>query len=167
MLLIPLMIAGSVFLILLALPGLFTRSKTQMEKRIATMVLEEGPSDPAPQQVSLSERMYAILNKTSTLFAGRGYTEKLQIELISAGINFKGEEFISIWVGVTLILPLLCYLLFFNLSLALIALIIGLLAPRFYIKMAREKRIKLLTRQLGYALEVRPTSRRAGFGVDR
>lgn len=167
MLLIPLIIAVSVFLFLLALSGLFSRSKTEREKRIAAMVLEDVPTVSISQQVSVGDHMHVILDKASSIFAGRSYTEKLQIELISAGINFKGEEFISIWIGIALILPLISYVLFRNLGLTLMALIVGLLAPRFYIKMAREKRIKLLTQQLGDALVVMANSLRAGFGLQQ
>lgn len=168
MLLVAILIAVCIFLLAVALPGVLRRSKNRMEERISTMVLEqEAIVVPVSQPVNLRQGVQLLLQKSSTLFAGRRYTERLQAELISAGINFKGEEFVAIWVGIGVILPLLCYFLFLNLNLAIIGLLIGVWGPRWYIKMAREKRIKMLTQQLGDALVVMANSLRAGFGLQQ
>ncbi|MGE5379747.1 MAG: type II secretion system F family protein [Methylocystaceae bacterium] len=168
MIYIPVLAAVSVFLLLMSFPKLFKSKKTRMEERISTMVLEEI-AEPAPsvKSVSLKENMHRLLDKASTLFAGRGYTEKLQIELISAGINLKGEEFITIWIGITIFLPVMFYILFLNFNSAILAFFMGLISPRLYIRMAREKRIKQLTQQLGDALVVMANSLRAGFGLQQ
>lgn len=165
---IPLLTALSIFLLLIAVPAFFKRSRNRMEERISTMVLEEAP--PAVTQVpkhNWQGTLQLLLGKTSTLFAGRGYTEKLQIELISAGINLKGEEFVTIWLVLAIAIPLVGYLVLRNLGLAVIGLIIGIIGPHIYIKTARENRIKLLTRQLGDALVVMANSLRAGFGLQQ
>ncbi len=108
-----------------------------------------------------------LLPRISRVFASRSYTQKVQIDLVQADIPLKGEEYLTIWVGLILILPILMYLLTFNMGLAILFFFLGALGPKLYLNHCIEKRRLQLNQQLGDALIIMANALRAGFSFQQ
>ena len=86
------------------------------------------------EKLTMKATLASLLKSVSQLFASNSSTGRLQSRLVEAGIPLKGEEYISISLGVMLFVPLLTYGISTNARLAILALIPSLLLPEFYIK---------------------------------
>ncbi len=107
------------------------------------------------------------LKKISGLFASRSLREKIQVQLISAGIPLKAEEYISLCVVLILVLPLILFLLNNNLWMAIISLICGTFLPQVYVQHQKDSRLHTFNQQLGDALVVMANALRAGFSFQQ
>jgi len=115
------------------------------------------------QRLSLAD----LFRKVSTIFAASSFTEKMQIQLLQAGIPLKGEEFITLWLGIALASPLVAYLLTFNIPLTFLLFLLGVGGPRFYLLHKKNEKLKKLNEQLGDALVIMANALRAGFGFQQ
>lgn len=104
-------------------------------------------------------------NKDRRLWRGsRGFaSEKLKMDLQSAGILMKPEEFIIGWFGLALLPMLLVAIISDNWMLSFVVAIIGAIIPPVIVARAKNKRIELFSKQLGEALPVVGNSLRSGF----
>jgi tight adherence protein B len=93
--------------------------------------------------------------------------DKLAQQLESAGIMLKAEEFILLWVAVTLIPAGL--ILFFGVSpvTAVGFAAAGAVIPPLVVSMARKKRLALFEKQLGDALGIISNCLRSGFSFQQ
>lgn len=108
-----------------------------------------------------------MLEKTSKIFVSRSFSDRIQIQLLGAGIPLRGEEYISLWIIVTLLLPVLLYLPGRNPWMILLGLLLGALIPRIYLNYKRDARLQALNLQLGDALTIMANGLRAGFGFQQ
>lgn len=108
-----------------------------------------------------------MLQKSSKIFVSRSFTDRLQTQLLSAGIPLKGEEYITLWIIIALLLPVFFYLPGRNPWMALLGLILGILIPRIYLNHKRDARLQALNLQLGDALTIMANGLRAGFGFQQ
>ncbi len=108
-----------------------------------------------------------VLKKVSKLFASRSFTENIQTQLISAGIPLRAEEYISLCVGLILVLPLFLLIVSNNFWMTIISLICGVFLPGVYVQHKKEDRLHTFNQQLGDALVIMANALRAGFGFQQ
>lgn len=90
-------------------------------------------------------------------------SEKLEGELEAAGIQISGEEYLRIWMLVTILPALILLLLGGSVITAFAFLILGIMVPPMLVGNARKKRTALFDKQLGEALLIMSNSLRAGY----
>jgi len=95
------------------------------------------------------------------------FTEKLGEKLLDADIMVKPEEFIGIWFGSALVLPLFLLLFTGNLLLSLIVLVACVILPDMYIRSKKRKKIQLFDDQLADALLMISNSLIAGLSFQQ
>ncbi len=84
-------------------------------------------------------------------------------ELAAAGIRMRGEEYLALWLIVTIV-PACLMLLFGAHPLSAAAVIpFGIFLPPLYVQSAKAKRLRKFEKQLGDALLLIANSLRAGF----
>lgn len=135
------------------------------QKRLAS-VLDGNNADKNPTK-SYRLSFKAVLKRISGLFATRSFAQNIQVQLISAGIPLKAEEYISLCVVLILVLPLILYFLSNNLWMAIIAVICGTFLPHIYLQHQKDLRLRTFNQQLGDALVVMANALRAGFGFQQ
>lgn len=108
-----------------------------------------------------------LLASVSRVFASYSYTARLQEDLIRADIPLKGEEYLTIWVGLAAGIPVVLYLLTMNWALAVTAALVGLIGPKMYVNARIESRRHKLNQQLGDALIIMANALRAGFSFQQ
>lgn len=108
-----------------------------------------------------------FLVSLSKYIAPQKIADNIQNDLNKAGIPIKAQEYLLACFAITLVLPIFLYILTFNMALALLAVITGLIAPRMYVKKKKETRVQALNQQLGDALIVMANALRAGFGFQQ
>ncbi len=103
--------------------------------------------------------------KMSNVSSIKSYTQRLQNELIRAGIPLKGEEFLAIQVLIVFVVVLL----FLNWSQSFVAIalvvLLGLIISRQIIKIKKMKRYKQFNNQLGDAIILISNSLKAGYSL--
>jgi tight adherence protein B len=119
------------------------------------------------EKLTMKATLASLLKSVSQLFASNSSTGRLQSRLVEAGIPLKGEEYISISLGVMLFVPLLTYGISTNARLAILALIPSLWLPEFYIKIKKNRRLQSFDQQLADALVIMANAIRAGFGFQQ
>lgn len=88
--------------------------------------------------------------------------EKLADELYVAGLALRPEEFVLIWGAIAVILPAVMLFFGLNVTMCLGVVIVGAVAPIFFVKLKRRKRLAKFDKQLIDALGVICNSLRAG-----
>ena len=158
-----LVVFGLVVFLVAALFKSFTRYDLY-QKRLES-IKDNSKNDKTPQRFSLSPKV--VIKKVSGIFATRSIREKIQAQLISAGIPLKGDEYISLCVFLIMVLPLIVYFLSKNLWLAIITVICGTFLPKMYLQNQKDGRLSIFNQQLGDALVVMANALRAGFGFQQ
>ncbi|MGB5824458.1 MAG: type II secretion system F family protein [Proteocatella sp.] len=90
-------------------------------------------------------------------------SDKLKMDLQSAGILMKPEEFIIGWFALALLPMALTLMIADNLMLSLAVAVIGAIIPPIIVIRAKDKRLELFSKQLGEALPIIGNSLRSGF----
>lgn len=93
--------------------------------------------------------------------------QKIKVDLATAGIQLRPEEFILIWAFFAVILPLFAVLVGANGFFCFFLIVLGAILPPFYISRSRKKRLNKFNRQLEDALMVISNSLRAGFTFEQ
>jgi len=150
-------------LVMAVSPGV--KQEEQVQERLGSYLKSRDQLDDEKERMRINPRQ--VLEKISRVFASYSYTQKLQYDLLQAGIPLKGEEFLTLWGGLAFVLPPLIWLLTFNLPLALLVLILGAVIPKLYLQGRMESRRHKLNQQLGDALTVMANALRAGFSFQQ
>ena len=137
-------------LVMAVSPGV--KQEEQVQERLGSYLKSRDQLDDEKERMRINPRQ--VLEKISRVFASYSYTQKLQYDLLQAGIPLKGEEFLTLWGGLVLVLPPLVWFLTFNLPLALLVLILGAVIPKLYLQSRMDGRRHKLNQQLGDALTV-------------
>lgn len=127
-----------------------------------TLDTKKGPAE-RPRRLGLK----AVFQRVAAIFATRSFTEKIQVELLQAGIPLKGEEFVAIWFFIVFGGAPLAWLLTSNLPLAVLVFLSGLVGPRWYLQHKKSEQMKKLNQQLADALVIMANALRAGFGFQQ
>ena len=141
------------------------KQEERVQERLGSYLKSRDQLDDEEERARINPRQ--ILERVSRVFASYSYTQKLQYDLLQAGIPLKGEEFLTLWGGLVLVLPPLVWFLTFNLPLALLVLILGAVIPKLYLQSRMDGRRHKLNQQLGDALTVMANALRAGFSFQQ
>lgn len=146
----------------------FDRS-SQVKERLEryTAGLAEPERQDAGKKEKAGIRIRDLFERMSSVFASRSFTGKIQVDLLQAGIPLKGEEFVTAWMILLVILPVLTWFLSGNWPLVLLAVLSAALGPRFYLEQKKSERLKAFNQQLGDALIIMANALRAGFGFQQ
>ena len=145
--------------------GMVVNREEQVQERLMSYIENRirGEDDGPRPRINLRQ----ILERISRVFASNSYSQKVQHDLFQAGIPLKGEEYLTLWGGLVLVLPPLIWILTFNLPLAILVLILGAVGPKYYLQSRIEGRRQKLNHQLGDALTVMANALRAGFSFQQ
>jgi len=157
-------IFGFVALVMRAIISHITKQDVYQER---LNILREPKSEEKSQPLDFKRVLWQLVRIISGLFARRSLVEKIQNNLILAGIPLRGEEYLALCFLVVFLLPLLAYILTANLWLGITMGGLGFIFPRIYTNYRKEKRIQLLNGQLGDALVIMANALRAGFGFQQ
>lgn len=94
-----------------------------------------------------------------------GLMDRIALSLVQAGLKLRLVEYLAIRVVAGLLLGLLAYLISRNLIVAGAFMVVGYIAPRFYVQHRANTRVARFLDQLPDALDLMANSLRAGFGV--
>jgi len=154
----------SIMTLIVAIYDLVTEQKRLVGDRLITYTSGETFERQSPignQDSRLS--LKSLFQKASKVFATRGFTVKVERDLIKADIPLKGEEFILLNVLTATVPPVLSIILFGNSGLAVVTLALGAIMPRLVVGMAQGKRLSRFNYQIGDSLIVMANALRAGF----
>lgn len=109
------------------------------------------------------ERIRKVFKAFSRVVAPKRWIVKVERELSQADIPLRPEEFVTLQMVVTLVLPLKVYYLNESLLLATFVALLAAVLPPVMVKRAKAKRVAIFNSQLGDGLGILANSLRAGF----
>jgi len=142
-----------------------TAGKRELSRRMKTYTAKIGELE---DKDSFTDRLKKFDWKTSfqeasKVFAAKGFTKRMEAELVKADIPLRGEEFIMINFLLMAGLGLFMLLLTGNAILAWFGVMTGFIVPRLIVKRIKLKRVQKFNNQIGDSLSVMSNSLRAGF----
>jgi tight adherence protein B len=93
----------------------------------------------------------------------KGYIDKVQKDIIKAGLLLKGEEFLSIQLLCLLCIGLINFYINKSVAMATILGLVGWIVPSLIIRIKKKKRYKAFNEQLGDGIVLISNSLRAGY----
>jgi len=142
-------------------------SKGEYYRERLKAVLEYDDPRDARKPVSIREMLNSLVKSLSSLFAARSFTAQVQSRLVAAGIPLKGEEYITISLGLIILVPLFTYLISANFWLAVIMFILTLILPGIYINIKKARRLQTFEAQLADSVVMMANALRGGFGFQQ
>ncbi len=127
----------------------------------------KGMNAPIKKSDDPKKNLLEFIISLSRFIAPKKIADNIQSDLTKAGIPLKAAEYLVACFALILVLPILIYVLTYNVPLAFLTIIGGLLAPKFYVKRKKENRIQALNQQLGDGLIIMANALRAGFGFQQ
>jgi len=155
---------GLVTSMIMAIFSTFSRYE-KYQARLAS--LEESAVVSERGNVRRGSFIKRLVTNISRVFAARLITRKMQMHLLRAGIPLKGEEYLTIWLLLVVLIPGMLYLLTMNPWAVPIGMLTGILLPRLYLTQKQGARLQALNGQLGDALVTMANGLRAGFGFQQ
>ena len=154
----------SVFLIVVGLYQVLFNRRLAVVSRLDKVTAEDvGLARGKSGKAGLREDLLWVLGKLGRIVPRRARLEEIQGNLIKAQIFMRAEEF----VGLTLVIGVALYLLFYLLSNSVLIGIaggmIGLFVPGVLVNNKKKKRSLAMTEQLPEALNTISNGLRAGF----
>ncbi|MEA1961390.1 MAG: type II secretion system F family protein [Bacillota bacterium] len=125
------------------------------------------PVQAAEKKLNIRSVLKSKLASLFAVFTNQPFTEKVQAELISAGIPLRSEEFIPICLVCIVGFPLVMFLISSNPWIPIMVAVICVMLPRIFINYKKEHRLQALNLQLGDALVVMANALRSGFGFQQ
>ncbi len=135
-------------------------------ERLRTVIGHVEP-ESTQEKVTVRAALNSLVKALSFFFVARSFTGRLQSRLVAAGIPLKGEEYITISLGVIVLAPLIAYLISTKFLLAAMVFILTLIVPWVYIGIKKEKRLQSFEMQLADSLVIMANALRAGFGFQQ
>lgn len=160
---VSILIFNALFFGILAILKMLSKRDLYLER--LEKYFEKSSSDSHTRNVS--EITGKIFTKISGIFASRAFIHKLQAQLISAGILLRAEEYVTIYVALIILVPMLVLFITGNTWLAVIMVVVCSFLPEWYIRNRKENRLMTLNQQLGDSLVVMSNALRAGFGFQQ
>jgi tight adherence protein B len=162
--------AAAISIVLIAL-GLSTSGTGGLTldrlQRYATTTRTAGPGDKGEGLAELISQS-ATLAQLNKAVEKRDFGANLLRDLGAADLKLKPSEFLAIWAGVIVGLPLGLYVVGFvvpslqNLFVLLIGVLVGFLAPRFWLGHRKSSRLSAFNKQLPDTITLIANALRAG-----
>jgi tight adherence protein B len=156
--------ALSVFLIVVGIYQAFFNPRLAVINRLGKATADVGgPAEQVVRNNGLREYLLWVLGKLGRIAPRRARLEEIQANLIRANVFMRAEEF----VGLTLVVGVLVYIVFYLLTksvlIGIFAGLISLFIPGVVINSKKNKRMLAITNQLPEALNIISSGLRAGF----
>ena len=160
---IPVAFALFAFVFAFLISSLVSKDKIASDKRLEELKKNEGDSE----NYSLAKHESRMKKRNREKKKQGGFFEKygsaLYVELQRADMKMRPEEFLTIWLLVTVVPASLIVLFLQNSVIALAVLIVCLLVPMLLIKMKQKKRVKKFESQLSDALIIACSCLKSGL----
>jgi len=159
------LVGGSLLILILLLLYIFGGEEEEVVERLERYAAAppgrrgEGPARPP------ARRSTPLTDALNQAIAGRSFAEDLRIQLARADLKVTPGEFLAIQVITALLGFLLAQQFFRFLPLALLGLIVGFFAPRFYVAWRQRRRLQAFNAQLGDAINLMVNGLRAGYSI--
>jgi tight adherence protein B len=168
-LLIAALAAGSIVLISLgiAMAGSGGVTLERLERYAAGARTAEGTAGGGQGFAELVQKS-AALAQLNKVVEQRDFGANLLRDLGAADLKLKPSEYIGIWAGLTLGIPVVMFLVGFvvpalrNPLILLLGLLIGFMAPRFWLNNRKSSRLKAFNKQLPDTVTLIANALRAG-----
>ena len=151
------------FVFAFLISSLVSKDKIASDKRLEELKKNEGDSE----NYTLAKHESRMKKRNREKKKQGGFFEKfgsaLYVELQRADMKMRPEEFLTIWLLVTVVPASLIVLFLQNSVIALVVLIICLLVPMLLIKMKQKKRVKKFESQLSDALIIACSCLKSGL----
>lgn len=134
-------------------------SDSLIEKRLG---LQE---EEARKKESESAKRTPVGDMLNQALEERGLGENLRIQLAQADIKFTVGEFLAATVILVIAATTLTFLISGDLIITAVVMLLSFFAPRIYIGMARNRRLKAFNDQLGDSINLLVNSLRAGYSI--
>lgn len=159
------LIGGGALILILLLFYIFGGEEEEIAERLERYVTptpsrREGAT-PRPSE----RRSLPFSEALNRAIAGRGFAEDLRLQLARADLKVTPAEFLVIQILTAIIGFLLAQAFFRFLPLALLGLIAGFFAPRFYVAWRQRRRLQAFNAQLGDAINLMVNGLRAGYSI--
>lgn len=155
-------IGGSILIVLLIIGVVITSNSERavIEERLSQYI------DNDAQDLDKEAQKYVITNWVSKRVEKTSYGERIARELARADIKFKVAEYLALILMSTFLTGLVLWFIGNRHPIsALIGLIIGAFAPRFYVKSQQKKRLQRFNDQLPDMLNLMVNGLRAGYST--
>ncbi len=154
-----LFIAICAFVVLYNLVFLIFRmdDREAIDKRLSKLYSEKAVSDVRGE--ILKEKK----DQNKKTLGLKMVSDKLEEDLVTAGISISGEEFLRLWVMVAVLPPFVLLILGQSAVTALAVGVICLILPPALVNSEKKKKAALFDKQLGDALLIMSNSLRAGY----
>jgi tight adherence protein B len=165
----------SIFLLVYAFFGKLLRPEVRPGRRLEAYLSKavtgvgnlpesEAESGKTPADSAAVKQLREVFEKYGRKFEGRGYTERIELELQKADWALRGYEFIFVILASTLAPIGLIFIWNQNIISMLIAGLLGFLAPIGILKWKQQKRLQKFNAQIGDSLVLISNSLKAGYG---
>jgi tight adherence protein B len=108
-----------------------------------------------------------LIAALARMVAPRSVAQKVQNDLMRAGIPLKAQEYLVLSFTLIMVVPLVVFVITRQTALAFILIILGFFLPRLWVKSKKEKRLQAISMQLGDSLVIMANALRAGFGFQQ
>lgn len=155
-------IGGSILIVLLIIGVVITSNSERavIEERLSQYI------DNDAQDLDKEAQKYVITNWVSKRVEKTSYGERIARELARADIKFKVAEYLALILMSTFLTGLVLWFIGNRHPIsALIGLILGAFAPRFYVKSQQKKRLQRFNDQLPDMLNLMVNGLRAGYST--
>ena len=149
------------FCVITILLSKFQKSKMQIEERVKGIAYDK-PEKQNKRKERRKKTKTKEKQKRELSAKTKKRMEKVEEELYSVGIKMPVETFLMLWISITVVIPILVYLIFHNIFLCLIVAFAIAFIPVMVIQKKKKKRKSDLESQLVDAISVLVNALRAG-----
>ncbi|HET92021.1 MAG TPA: secretion system protein [Chloroflexi bacterium] len=136
-----------------------------VSRRASQSFLEERLGIEKQDVMGETVRKTPLGDALNRALAQRGVGSDLATQLARADLKITVGEFMAVTVIMVIVAGGVAYFLRRDVLLAVIACVVGFLAPRFYVSMLRSRRLKAFTNQLGDTINLMVNGIRAGYSI--
>ncbi|HOJ77789.1 MAG TPA: type II secretion system F family protein [Bacillota bacterium] len=164
----------AVFLVIYSLLGMFFNREIDVKTRMNTYinaVTADLKAKDNKVNISLqakdsdkNKQLREIFEKYGKQFENRSYIKKIEFELQKADLPLRGYEFLFMVLGMCVGSVFLFFLINRNIISMVVAGILGIIGPIFFVKIKQQRKLQKFNSQIGDALVLISNSLKAGYG---
>lgn len=152
-----------VFCIIWAAATGIMKNSLEVKKRMTELRTDRAE----PEQKKKIKRIRAKKTDKNAIQRTKKYLEKLENQLFDAGLKLPVQQFLMIWAGGTVIIPVVLLIVGIGGIICAIVAVVCAIAPILYLSIRRSKRKKELESQLIEAISVLCNALRAGHSFQQ
>ncbi|MFN3929179.1 MAG: type II secretion system F family protein [Thermoflexus sp.] len=160
------LIGGGLLILVLLLLYIFGGEEEEVAERLERYAASApGRREEIRTRTPTTRRSMPLSETLNRAIAGRGFAEDLRLQLARADLKVTPAEFLVIQILTAIVGFILAQAFFRFVPLALLGLIGGFFAPRFYVTWRQRRRLQAFNAQLGDAINLMVNGLRAGYSV--